>query len=232
MSSKRSHPISLNNTTKLPFCPCSLFLSLSSFLLPVSYSSPLLILMFGLPYSLPSEISHAEIRHDRGNQRAAPLGGRHAQLGPSIIASLIAVEDGLRARRRDQPVRLRRRARFRFGRSARTFAPLFSGASARNSRFMLRPSVRDRDREHLGAQFPKHGRGDLVCGAMRAIERPPRRPSSRSPLRKLCLTNFDVAAAGTRRAAWRGRARRARARCACPLCRPALDLGSNSSEQL
>src|SRR6185369_7663153 len=59
----------------------------------------------------------------------------------------------------------------------------------------VQPVRRDRDREHLGAKLPEHGRGNLVGGAIRTIDDNPQ-PVEPEPFREALLDEFDIAAAG------------------------------------
>ncbi len=80
-------------------------------------------------------------------------------------------------------------------RRASTSRRICSGASAPQSRLMLSPSGDTPMREHLGAKFPEHRRGDLVGGAVRAID-DDAQPVEPQPARKALLDELDVAAAG------------------------------------
>ena len=59
----------------------------------------------------------------------------------------------------------------------------------------VQPVRRDRDREHLGAELPQHGRRNLVGGAMRAVDDDPQ-PIQPQPFREALLHELDIAAAG------------------------------------
>src|SRR5260370_36406719 len=64
----------------------------------------------------------------------------------------------------------------------------------RSTLFPYTTLFRSGDREPLGAQSPEYGRGDLVGGAVRAID-DDAQPVEPQPLRKALLDEFDIAPA-------------------------------------
>ncbi len=144
--------------------------------------------------ALPGEIMlEAEIRHDRGDQRAAREAVAMRQLGRDQRHQLIAVENDAALVGDDQPVGVAVERDADVGAPRQHLAPHVFRRQRAAFAVDVEAVGRDRDREHLGAQFPEHGRRDLVGGAMRAID-DDAQPVEPQPFRKALLDELDVAA--------------------------------------
>ena len=115
----------------------------------------------------------AEIGHHRRDQRAAGKPAAARQTGRDQRHQLVAVEDHAALVGDDQPVGVAIERDADIGAPRQHLAPHLLGRQGAAIAVDVEPVGRDADREHLGAEFPEHGRRNLVGGAVRAIDDDP-----------------------------------------------------------
>ena len=111
-----------------------------------------------------------EIGHDRRDQRAAREPTAARQAGRDQRHQLVAVENDAALVGDDQPVGIAVERDADIGAPRQHLAPHLFGRQRAAFAVDVEAVGRDAEREDLGAELPEHGRGDLVGGAVRAID--------------------------------------------------------------
>ena len=146
------------------------------------------------PDPLPGQVAfEAEIGHDRRNQRTAGELPAARQVHRDQRHQLIAIENDATLVGDNQPVCVAIERDPDIGAARQHFAAHLLGRQRATVAVDVDPVRRHGDREHLGAEFPEHRRGDLIAGAMRAIDDDPHAIEPQ-PFGKALLDKFDVAA--------------------------------------
>ncbi len=146
------------------------------------------------PDPLPGKTAfEAEIGHDGGDQGVPgeTLAARQAYRDQRH--QLVAVENGAVFVGHDQPVGVAIERDPDIGAPRQHLPAHLLGRQRTAFAVDVEPVRRHRDREHLGAEFPEHGRGDLVGRAVRAID-DHAQPVEPQPFGKALLDELDIAA--------------------------------------
>ena len=146
------------------------------------------------PDPLPVKAAfEAEIGHDGCDQRIAGEATAALQAQRDQRHQLVAVEDDAALVGHDQPVGIAIESDPDIGTPRQHLPAHLLGRESAAFTVDVEPIRRHRDREHLGAELPEHGRGDLVGSAVRAID-DNAQSIEPQPFGKALLDELDVAA--------------------------------------
>ncbi len=126
------------------------------------------------PDPLPGQTAlEAEIGHHGRDQRAARETAAARQVRRDQRHQLVAVEDDAVLVGHDQPVGVAVERDADIGAARQHLLAHLLGRQRAAFAVDVEPVRRHADRKHLGAEFPEHGRRDLVGGAVGAIDDDP-----------------------------------------------------------